>query len=476
MSRILLVKPKARLETITRLNPLVLLEPLELAYLAAAVPASDEVRILDLRLSRKPEKVFLRALREFRPDVVGLSAYTHEVGVVRALARTTRAALPGAMIMVGGPHPTVLPGAFNTPDIDAIVRGEGSLPFGQLIRRLDLGERDFSGVPGVLVPGADYDASAEGRMPLYPDLDEIPFARRDLYDPARYQCVWPTETHPKWKTIFPQVSLIRSSFGCLMECSFCVVPLLSGRRHMRRDPAQVAEEIASVSSEHIYFCDDETFLDPVHAAALAEAIAERGIRKRYFAWARTTTVNRHPELFKRWREIGLDCVFLGFEATSDPELEAIHKHSTVEENLRAHAALRDMGIAVQAGFMVNANFTREDFEKLREFVRKMPPAQLTFTVYTPSPGSPSWHEESKRYICDPFALHDCMHPLTPTALPLKEFFREFASLLDLGPLKHPLRAPGVRFPFRDIFRIITATKSYAKALRNGWRDYDRKVD
>jgi len=41
--RILLVKPKPRLKTILRLQPIVLPEPLELGYVAAAVPPGQEV-------------------------------------------------------------------------------------------------------------------------------------------------------------------------------------------------------------------------------------------------------------------------------------------------------------------------------------------------------------------------------------------------------------------------------------------------
>ena len=50
--KILLVKPRPRLKTILKLQPIVLMEPLELGYVAAAVPPGHEVRVLDQRLSR----------------------------------------------------------------------------------------------------------------------------------------------------------------------------------------------------------------------------------------------------------------------------------------------------------------------------------------------------------------------------------------------------------------------------------------
>jgi radical SAM superfamily enzyme YgiQ (UPF0313 family) len=468
--RILLVKPKPRLQTITKLQPIVLMEPLELGYVAAAVPPGHEVRVLDQRLSRWPERQFVRTLRAYQPDLVGLSGYTHEATKVKQLAKTTRSLRPQARIVVGGHHATVLPQDYNLDCFDAIVRGEGCAPFRAVVEAAANGS-NFRGIEHVLVPGAGFDAAAVERMPQYPDLATLPRPRRDLWDPRPYQCIWPVEVHPPGKSIFPEVALVRTSFGCLMDCSFCMVPALSGRHHLTRPPEAVADELATLKQAHVYFCDDETFLNERHARRLAEVIRERGLKKRFFAWARSTSVNRHPELFRLWRAVGLDAVFLGFEAIRDADLARIAKHATVADNEQAHATLRALGIAVHAGFMVNAAFTREDFARLQQYAERMPPAQITCTVYTPSPGSEAWYAERTKYVCHPFDLHDCMHPLTPTTLPLREFYRAFAKLSAIGSARNPLRTNRARFPLREVFRILLAARGYARALRRAWRDY-----
>ena len=472
--KILLIKPKPALKTIIKLRPIIFLEPLELGYLAAAAPEGSVVRVLDLRLARRAHRAFVKALKIQQPDIVGLSGYTHEVAEVRELAKLARQYAPQAKIIVGGHHATVLPGDFNISSVDAIVRGEGCAPFRAIIEATAAG-RDYTSIARVLTPGENYDSAAADEIPVYPELDTVPAPRRDLWNPSLYRCIWPSEAHPAWQTIFPQVSLVRSSFGCRMKCSFCVVPRLSGRRHLTRPVASIVEEIAALPNEHVYFCDDETFLNENHARELAEALESAGVKKRYFAWARTTTVKRSPELFELWRRVGLDAVFLGFEAVTDEALKDIDKRASVADNERAHAALREMGIAVQIGFMVNAGFTADDFAQLDAYVRALPPAQVTFTVFTPSPGSPSWHDEHEQYVCDPFALHDCMHPLTPTKLPLREFYRRFAALSTSGSGCNPLRASNARFPFREIPRIIMAVSTYARALRRAWRDYPQHL-
>ena len=216
-------------------------------------------------------------------------------------------------------------------------------------------------------------------------------------------------------------------------------------------------------------------MNTTHIRKVAEAIEARGIKKRYFAWARSTTVNNKPELFRLWRRIGLDGVFLGFEATSDQELKDLSKHATVSDNERAHKLLREMGIAVHAGFMVNPEFSEQDFERLQSYVRGMPPAQVTFTVFTPSPGSPAWFEEKDKFVGNPFSLHDCMHPLIQTKMPLRQFYRHFSSLVSEGGNKNPLRSTGNRLPPLDIVRVLYASYTYSRCLRKAYRDYPREL-
>ena len=136
--RVLLVKPKARLRTVLGLEAFTRLEPLELGYLAAAVPRDDEVRILDLRLFRFPDAAYRRALRRFRPDVVGITGYSHEASRVKMLAARAKRDLPRAIVVVGGHHATAAPADYDVEWIDAIVRGEGCGPFRAILSAVRL--------------------------------------------------------------------------------------------------------------------------------------------------------------------------------------------------------------------------------------------------------------------------------------------------------------------------------------------------
>ncbi|MEW6336700.1 MAG: cobalamin-dependent protein [Acidobacteriota bacterium] len=472
---VVLIKPKARLGTILGLQRFQCLEPLELGYLAAVIAPPHRVHVLDLRRHRFADAALNHALHRLEPNVVGISGYTHEASEVKRLAAWVRRARPAARVVVGGHHATVAPRDFDAPSIDAIVRGEGCAPFREIVARLSSGE-DLGGIPNVLLSGAGFDDNAAAGWPEYPDPASLPRPRRDLWDSRWYTSAWLAE-HPRdWATIFPPVASVRTSFGCTMKCSFCIVPHLSGGRHSTRPVQDVVEEIAGLSASHVYFCDDENFIDETFALELAEALAERGVAKRYFAWTRSTTVNRSPDLLRRWREIGLDAAFLGFEFPTDEELRAAHKGGSVAANERAHATLRALGVAVHAAFMVRPEYGAEEFDRLRKYVREMPPAQCSFTVCTPSPGTCDYRAMLPRVWVDrPYDLHDCMHPLTPTALPLREYARRFATQAAEGVAKTPLREARRPIPPGDIARAAWAARRYESAFATLYRDYPREL-
>ena len=473
--RILLVKPPPHLKTVLGLQRFQRLEPLEFGYLAAALPAEHEVRVLDLRLYRFPDYAFQRELARFRPDLVGFTAYSHESGTMKQLAAIVRRLLPKTRIVVGGHHATVAPADCNIPAIDYIVRGEGCAPFRALVAALDKGDEPEGGA-NLLFAGEQFDAETAKAWPHYPDPATIPIPRRDLWDSRHYYCVWVCENPRDWQVLFPRVAMARTSYGCKMTCSFCIVPFLSGSTHRPRLADIVAEDLARIETDHIYFADDENFIDEPFGFELAEALAKRGVKKRYFAWARATTILHYPELMRRWKEIGLDGVFVGFEFVTNTELKAVHKGGTVSHNERAHDTLRRLGIACHAAFMVRPEYGDTEFQRLRDYVNAMPPAQCSFTVCTPSPGTPDYEVARPAFWCgDAYDLHDCMHPLTPTALPLREFSAAFARQVCEAAHRNPLRVE--RHPIRpwELARVIAAEQRYNQAFRELYRDFPREL-
>ena len=148
-------------------------EPLALEYLAAGVAGDHDVRILDMRLDPDLDAV----LRDYQPEVVGITSYTVHVNTVKRLFQQIKAYNPEIVTMVGGHHATVMPEDFYTPFIDVIMAGEGVFPFREVMVRLEK-NLALSGIPGAVRLENGAVVLRQGDQGL--DLDALPFPRRDL--------------------------------------------------------------------------------------------------------------------------------------------------------------------------------------------------------------------------------------------------------------------------------------------------------
>lgn len=471
--RILLVKPHAQLLVPIRLQEGFLhLEPLELEIVAGGLGPEEEIKILDLGLEKKDQfMVFEKTLKDWHPELVGFTGYSTNLLTIRKLAKITKSFNPRIITVVGGIHATLLPKDFAFTEIDIIVRGEGGLVLGEIIRRLKNKEPLYFDNLALSAQDPEFTAKASLAPPEYPQIDKIPLARRDLVERKRYFCIWSSSETGRLQTLFPQIASLRTSIGCAFSCSFCVIHQLMHRKYLQRQPIDVVNEIASLKEGHIYFVDDEMFLNSQRCQEIAQLLIKRGIKKEYSSWARSDTIVKHPELFKIWKQAGLSTLFVGLESMDEAKLLEYKKLLPVDTNRKAIAILKEIGITLHAAFIVHPDFTESDFKRLEKETLALCPAEVSFTVLSPSPGTVFWQENKERFICDPYYYYDCMHTILPTRLPLRKFYRHFAHLTEIALRANPLRANKIKVPFRDFIRAIIRGTKYIIALQLIYRDY-----
>jgi radical SAM superfamily enzyme YgiQ (UPF0313 family) len=470
--RILLVKPHPELLVARRLQQGFLhLEPLELEIVAGGVPQADEVAIVDLSLEKHPFHSFKKELIRTAPDLVGLTGYSTNVSVIRKLAAIVKHHNPVIQTIVGGVHATLLPKDYATKDIDIVARGEGGTLFRDLIPRLKRGETPAMDGRALFTRDPDFNPKAELPPPTYPEAKEVPLPRRDLVKRSRYFCTWTSSSRRNLDTMFPQVASLRTSIGCAFSCSFCVVPFLMHGKYRQWDPKDVVDQIETLQETHVYFVDDEMFLNVPRATHIAQLLIQRGIKKQYISWTRSDTIVKHPDMLRLWRKAGLRVLYVGLESMDISRLNEYEKRTDVETNKRAVELLNELGITLHASFIVHPDFTVQDFRRLEKTVTQICPAEVSFTVLAPSPATPFWHEHKHEFICDPYRFYDCMHSILPTRLPLKQFYQHFGRLTSIALRANPLRVNRIRVPFRELIRAIVVGTQYVFALQNMHRDY-----
>ena len=417
--RILLVQPDCY-ESGAGFRAVAMPEPLALEMVAACAP-DHEIRILDLRI----EPDLADVLADFSPELVATTALTQEVYAACEVLQKAKDICPEAFTVIGGHHATLLPQDFFLPQVDAIALGEGEPVFGQLVKTLSQGA-NLSGVPD-LIWRKDGCFVANKPSGTKIDLDTLPLPRHDLVKQYR----------DEYFMLFDKPdSSVTTGRGCPYKCNFCSVWKFYGGKVRQMSAQRVVKEIRAIEPEHITFVDDNFLLNYTRENEIVDLIEAEGIQKRYSMQCRTDSIVRHPELVAKWAKIGLYAILLGLEGSSDQILNKVHKKNTITTNDQAIEIIQDQGIIIWGAFIVDPDWTEDDFKRLRDYVTEKQITHTQFTVLTPLPGTELYEQWHDKLLTRDYRCFDTLHSVVPTRLGREDFYRHFANLYqqtDLGP-------------------------------------------
>lgn len=152
------------------------MEEIGLSLLAAVLRQDGH----EVRLMMNHERELDMGKIQETPDLIGFTVYeVSKDSVYRSIAKA-REIWPSAVICVGGVLATS-DGKQMLKENDAIcyaISGEGEETLKELVQRLERGE-SAAGIQGVIYRDGDIVVENEPR-PLIQDLDQIPFAARDI--------------------------------------------------------------------------------------------------------------------------------------------------------------------------------------------------------------------------------------------------------------------------------------------------------
>ncbi|WP_309891027.1 B12-binding domain-containing radical SAM protein [Archangium sp.] len=275
-----------------------------LSALAGNVDPHHRVAIADLILCQdKVRETVVKLVREWEPDVVGLSVMTFQRQTARRLVELVRSLRPSVRVVVGGYDPSLAPEAYTDGTADFIVRGEGELTFRELLRALESGS-SFEGIAGLWYR----DGEAYRRNPPRPvtrlESGELRLPRRDARVLKGYTMLG------------RQVDVVETSRGCTFDCSFCSIIEMRGRNFHTYSFERVIEDIRDAQARGartIFIVDDNISLNVKRFEALCRALIEARLnRLDYMVQAMTSAIaNAADTLPPLMRQAGFRYVFLG---------------------------------------------------------------------------------------------------------------------------------------------------------------------
>ena len=143
---------------------------------------------------------------------------------------------------------------------------------------------------------------------------------------------------------------------------------------------------------------------------------------------------------------------MGIEKIDNDGLKSVRKHTDKEKNALAIRILQDIGIRPMPGFIIDPQWTEEDFDRLEAYLEVMQINQATFTILTPLPGTDLYETYRNRIVTHNYLMYDVLHTVLPTKLSLERFYERFARLWSMTAKHQRIGYKAVRSALRLYLR------------------------
>lgn len=295
----------------------------------------------------------------YLPDVVGLPLYASTKELAYKFIRRIKEKLPNVIIVLGGYLASIYDELIlnENADIDFIVRGEGEVPFYNLLNCIKENNNDYLESityrkNGLICRTKDTSKQA--------DINSFPIPSRDYLIEKKYN-----------------VATCFFSRGCTARCNFCSTPDY-WKKWRGRDTPIILEEIKYLHKLGVCYLliQDCSFENPgsnyARVLEISKAIETLKLNIKFFIAIRAEFSRKmDKELIDSLKKSGLFLVNIGIEAGNPQDLSIYGKPANIEDNQRILDLLRENDIGAKIEFMnFNPYSTFESLQQNIDFLYK----------------------------------------------------------------------------------------------------------
>lgn len=344
-------------------NRKVLLPPLGLVTVAALLPQTWEMKLVDRNVSEVQEADWAWA------ELVIISAMiVQKADMAAQIAEAKRRGIP---VAVGGPFASSTPDAPELALADFKILDEGEITLPLFIEAIERGERQGR-------------FSSNG---VKPDVTGTPIPRFDLLELDAYDSM-----------------SVQFSRGCPFQCEFCDIIVLYGRKPRTKSPEQLVAELQALYDlgwrRAIFLVDDNFIGNKRNAKLLLPAVKEWQIERGFpftFTTEASVDLAADDEMMEMMAEARFEAVFLGIETPDEASLSLTGKHQNTRSSLEDSVdRITSYGIRVMAGFIIGFDGEKTGAgDRIVRFVSRtgIPAAMMGMLQALPNTGL--WHRLEK---------------------------------------------------------------------------------
>ena len=328
--------------------------PYNLCLLASSIRDLTDVTIVDAYKQDMTEREFSDKLKELKPDIVGITVLFDQYGKSGHIAAKIAKKLK-ARVVIGGVYATTNWEKVNEDEnIDCVIVGEGEKVFRELIKTHLMNRWNEKTI-----------LFAE---PIK-NMDELPLPSYDLIDYYSY-----AEGAERKSVDSPRdypYARVMTSRGCPMNCCFCQVAAIAGRRFRPRSAENVLDEIQWLRDKYhiksLIFDDDNILHDKKRAIQIFQGMIDRGLVMPWLSIG-LAVFKLDEEMIKLMKASGCEYIAVAIESGTKRVLkDIINKPISFDYAKRMVKFAREKGIYVTANFIVG--FPTETWDEIRGTIR-----------------------------------------------------------------------------------------------------------
>lgn len=352
---------------------------------AALLQSGHEVFIIDPIAELLSHDECVTRIKKISPELVGLTAMTHNIMDAGRFATTIKTVLPDVHVALGGLHATIAPGetlkAFEK--VNFLICGDADHAFPELISRISERNADnFTDIPGIWSRNNDGEIMGTGRTP-FTAPEDFPIPAWELFPLDAYKPLYGLRAGERHFPVF-------TSRGCPFSCSFC--NNVNSRKMRYRPLKNVLKELETdvfqYNAGSIRFIDEALTFNKEFSESLFKEMLMRGFSEKVEWLCMTRTDCVWPDTLALMKESGCRYISVGIESGNQEVLNNTGKRIKLNEAREAVAMITKAGITADALFLLGLPYdTPSTIMDTIKFACALNTKHASFSNVIPFPGT-----------------------------------------------------------------------------------------
>ena len=331
-----------------------------------------KIKCIDAKFEQKNLKILLDEMLFFKPDIIGISAFTYEIDLANELAENIKKLLPECLVVIGGSHVSAIPiqtlQEFKSFDIGTV--GESEITLKEICYSV-LNSTDLHSIKGIVYRNNTGEIVLNPKREKIENLDIIPIPAWDMF--------------PAAKDYF-----IQTSRGCPHNCNFCFNS--NGNKIRSRSVTEIIEEIewliANKHPHRIIFGDEAFAANGEFADDLLDEMINRNIGKLVNWEIQTHAALLTEHLLSKMKMANINKIEIGVESGNEAILKKMGKGVSKKIICDAFKLTKKYRIKTGA-FLIfgHPDETKKSIHETIKFAVKINPTEPIFAIMVPFPGT-----------------------------------------------------------------------------------------